>query len=90
VPGREAGVVARKLNDGREFRIVKVFWDPQSLEIRTTALVGDAGAERRDYFIHGEVRPAAIRRIRSFRDALEAARRFPRGERFGQRLSLPS
>src|SRR5262249_34365989 len=28
VPSRESGVVTRKLNDGREFRIVKVYYTP--------------------------------------------------------------
>src|SRR6266511_2356481 len=26
LPGRDAGIVTRRLNDGREFRIVKLFW----------------------------------------------------------------
>jgi len=58
VPGREAGVVTRKLNDGREFRIVKVFWEPQSLAARVEQLHWSATlAQTPNYFIHGEARP---------------------------------
>ncbi len=58
VPGREAGVVTRKLNDGREFRIVKVFWEPQSLAARLEQLRWSATlTQTPSYFIHGEVRP---------------------------------
>jgi 2-polyprenyl-3-methyl-5-hydroxy-6-metoxy-1,4-benzoquinol methylase len=58
VPGREAGVVTRKLNDGREFRIVKVFWEPQSLAARLKQLHWSATlAQTPNYFIHGEARP---------------------------------
>jgi demethylmenaquinone methyltransferase/2-methoxy-6-polyprenyl-1,4-benzoquinol methylase len=58
VPGREAGVVTRKLNDGREFRIVKVFWEPQSLAARLEQLQWSATlAQTPNYFIHGEALP---------------------------------
>jgi 2-polyprenyl-3-methyl-5-hydroxy-6-metoxy-1,4-benzoquinol methylase len=58
LPGREAGVVTRKLNDGREFRIVKVFWEPQSLAARLAQLHWSATlAQTPNYFIHGEARP---------------------------------
>ena len=58
VPGREAGVVARKLNDGREFRIVKVFWEPHSLAARLEQLRWSATlGQTQNYFIHGEARP---------------------------------
>lgn len=33
-----SGVVRRKLNDGREFQIVKVFYEPSELESRLAAL----------------------------------------------------
>lgn len=33
-----SGVVRRKLNDGREFRIVKIFYEPSELESRLAAL----------------------------------------------------
>ena len=57
LPEREAGVVTRRLNDGREFRIVKIFWEPSAL----TASLERAGwtatlTHTPRYFIHGEVR----------------------------------
>jgi demethylmenaquinone methyltransferase/2-methoxy-6-polyprenyl-1,4-benzoquinol methylase len=56
LPGREAGIVTRKLNDGREFRIVKVFYEPAAL----AAKLGPLGwrsklAQTPRYFIYGEV-----------------------------------
>ena len=56
LPGREAGIVTRKLNDGREFRIVKVFYEPAAL----TAKLGPLGwraslAQTPRYFVYGEV-----------------------------------
>ena len=58
LPGREAGVVTRKLNDGREFRIVKIFWEPRSLAARLETLGWSAAlAQTPNYFIHGEARP---------------------------------
>lgn len=58
LPRPDAGVVTRKLNDGREFRIVKIFWEPQ----RLSAKLGELGwkpllAQTPRYFIHGEARP---------------------------------
>jgi demethylmenaquinone methyltransferase/2-methoxy-6-polyprenyl-1,4-benzoquinol methylase len=56
-PGRESGVVTRKLNDGREFRIVKVFWEPRTLAARLERLRWSATlAQTSNYFIHGEAR----------------------------------
>ena len=40
--GPRAGVVARKLNDGRDFRVVKVFHEPEALHARLAALGFDA------------------------------------------------
>lgn len=58
LPGREAGVVMRKLNDGREFQIVKVFWEPQTLAARLDQLGWTATlGQTPSYFIHGEARP---------------------------------
>jgi 2-polyprenyl-3-methyl-5-hydroxy-6-metoxy-1,4-benzoquinol methylase len=56
LPGREAGIVTRKLNDGREFRIVKVFYEAAAL----AAKLGPLGwksklAQTPRYFIYGEV-----------------------------------
>jgi 2-polyprenyl-3-methyl-5-hydroxy-6-metoxy-1,4-benzoquinol methylase len=57
LPGRDAGVVTRKLNDGREFRIVKIFWEPETLSARLAKLGWTASlAQTPRYFIHGEVR----------------------------------
>jgi demethylmenaquinone methyltransferase/2-methoxy-6-polyprenyl-1,4-benzoquinol methylase len=55
-PDREAGVAARKLNDGSEYRIVKIFHEPAALARRLAAL----GLKSRivhtpRYFIHGAV-----------------------------------
>jgi SAM-dependent methyltransferase len=57
-PGRRAGVVTRKLNDGREFRIVKLFYTPGALNARLVR-AGFAGDIRQTsrYFIYGEARP---------------------------------
>jgi len=54
VPSREAGVVTRKLNDGREFRIVKLFYRPDKLARKLSALGwrAEIGQTER-YFIHG-------------------------------------
>jgi SAM-dependent methyltransferase len=56
-PDRHAGIVTRKLDDGREFRIVKVFWEPAAIADRLRALGFDAdiGATAR-YFIYGSAR----------------------------------
>ena len=55
LPGREAGIVTRKLNDGREFRIVKVFYEPAALAAKLDALGWNAGvAQTPHYFIYGE------------------------------------
>jgi demethylmenaquinone methyltransferase/2-methoxy-6-polyprenyl-1,4-benzoquinol methylase len=55
---RHAGVVTRRLDDGREFRIVKVFWEPEGLESRLARVGFDARiAATPRYFIFGEARP---------------------------------
>lgn len=55
LPGREAGVVTRKLNDGREFRIVKVFHEPAALAAKLKPLGWrcELGQTAR-YFVYGE------------------------------------
>jgi demethylmenaquinone methyltransferase/2-methoxy-6-polyprenyl-1,4-benzoquinol methylase len=59
LPGREAGVVTRKLNDGREFRIVKVFHEPSALAARLATLGFRAELRQTErYFIYGEATPA--------------------------------
>jgi len=59
LPGPEAGIVTRRLNDGREFRIVKLFYEPAALAAKLAG-VGFASEIRQTarYFIHGEARPA--------------------------------
>jgi trans-aconitate methyltransferase len=55
LPGREHGIVTRKLNDGREFRIVKVFYEPAALAAKLDALGWNASiAQTPHYFIYGE------------------------------------
>lgn len=57
VPDR-SGLAQRKLNDGREFRIIKVFYEPAVLEKRLAAL-GWQGAARSTgkFFLYGCVTP---------------------------------
>jgi demethylmenaquinone methyltransferase/2-methoxy-6-polyprenyl-1,4-benzoquinol methylase len=59
LPGREAGIVTRRLNDGREFRIVKLFYTPEALNAKL-AQIGFAADIRQTarYFIYGDARPA--------------------------------
>ena len=62
-PDANAGVVTRKLNDGREFRIVKVFHRPDDLA-RRLAEVGWASslAQTTRYFVFGNVCTASVSR----------------------------
>src|ERR1017187_7156870 len=54
LPSDNDGVVTRKLNDGREFRIVKIFYEPELLAARLKELGWGAKLERTaNYFIHG-------------------------------------
>jgi len=57
MPDRHAGIVTRKLDDGREFRIVKVFWEPMMLadRLRRLGFEADIGATAR-YFVYGSAR----------------------------------
>jgi SAM-dependent methyltransferase len=56
LPGRDAGVVTRKLNDGREFRIVKLFYRPEELAAKLSKLGWRAKIRQTEhYFIHGQV-----------------------------------
>ena len=58
-PDRHAGIVTRLLDDGREFRIVKVFWEPAPLSARLAACGFAADlAQTPRYFIYGSARPA--------------------------------
>lgn len=56
----DEGTTRRKLDDGREYRIVKVFHRPEELRGRLQALGWEAAVrETPKYFIHGEGRRAA-------------------------------
>ena len=56
-PDRHAGVVTRRLDDGREFRIVKVFYEPEALATRLQRLGFEARiAQSPRYFVYGDVR----------------------------------
>ncbi len=55
---RDEGVVTRKLNDGREFRIVKLFYRPEELAAKLSTLGWRAEIQQTEhYFIHGQVSP---------------------------------
>ena len=58
LPGREAGIVTRKLNDGREFRIVKVFYEPAALAAKLQPLGWKSKlAQTLRYFRDGDATP---------------------------------
>jgi SAM-dependent methyltransferase len=60
LPPRDAGIVTRKLNDGREFRIVKIFYTPEALGARLAEVGFDSELTQTPrYFLYGEARPAA-------------------------------
>ena len=64
LPERDAGIVTRRLNDGREFRIVKLFWEPRALAARLGALGWSAAiAQTPSYFIHGSAQPASSEKL---------------------------
>ena len=55
-PDRDAGIAQRRLNDGSEFRIVKVFHEPAELARRLASLGFESGVVHTPrYFIHGPV-----------------------------------
>ena len=56
-PDRDAGVATRLLDDGRTFRIVKVFWEPAKLAARLAQCGFDARIDATPrYFIYGAAR----------------------------------
>jgi SAM-dependent methyltransferase len=59
LPKRDAGIVTRRLNNGREFRIVKLFYRPLDLAAKLSALGWRAEIRQTEhYFIHGHASPA--------------------------------
>jgi demethylmenaquinone methyltransferase/2-methoxy-6-polyprenyl-1,4-benzoquinol methylase len=61
LPEQKTGIVTRRLNDGREFRIVKLFYTPGALGAKL-ATVGFASDIRQtaQYFIYGPARPRSL------------------------------
>jgi demethylmenaquinone methyltransferase/2-methoxy-6-polyprenyl-1,4-benzoquinol methylase len=59
VPGKDAEIATRRLNDGREFSIVKLFYTPETLAARLAA-AGFASEIRQtaQYFIYGWAQPS--------------------------------
>jgi trans-aconitate methyltransferase len=61
-PDAESGIVTRKLNDGRQYRIVKIFHTPSMLNERLARLGFAASIVATPrYFIHGGVRAVEAR-----------------------------
>jgi demethylmenaquinone methyltransferase/2-methoxy-6-polyprenyl-1,4-benzoquinol methylase len=55
-PDRDAGIAQRKLNDGSEYRIVKIFHEPEALAARLRTLgFASRVVHTARYFIHGPV-----------------------------------
>jgi len=55
-PDRDAGIAERKLNDGSEYRIVKIFYEPDALAVRLRKLgFASRVVHTPRYFIHGAV-----------------------------------
>ena len=55
-PDRDAGIAERKLNDGSEYRIVKIFYEPDALGVRLRKLgFASRVVHTPRYFIHGAV-----------------------------------
>jgi demethylmenaquinone methyltransferase/2-methoxy-6-polyprenyl-1,4-benzoquinol methylase len=56
----KSGVVRRRLNDGREFSIVKVFYEPAQLQRRLSDRGWDGWVRPSgQFFLYGSVTPAA-------------------------------
>ncbi len=52
--GRDSTVQDRKLNDGRSYRIVKIYYEPEELAARLAALGWQSDLKRSaDYFLYG-------------------------------------
>jgi SAM-dependent methyltransferase len=58
LPGPDDFVMDRRLNDGRHFRVVKVFYEPPELEARLRALGWRGRVQSTgEFFVHGCVEP---------------------------------
>lgn len=58
LPEGDDFVMDRSLNDGRRFRVVKVFYDPPALERRLAALGWEGGVQTTgEFFVYGCLRP---------------------------------
>jgi len=56
--GRDSTVQDRKLNDGRSYRIVKIYYEPEDLAARLSALGWQSDLKRSaDYFLYGSGGP---------------------------------
>ena len=59
--GKDSTVQDRKLNDGRTYRIVKIYHEPESLAAQLAELDWQPAIERTEnYFIYGSARPIGI------------------------------
>jgi trans-aconitate methyltransferase len=60
LPDRVEETMIRRLADGREFRIVKRFYEPQALQQRLAALGWNAQVHTTgEFFVYGQATPAA-------------------------------
>lgn len=60
-PLDESGISRRRLNDGREFEVVKVFYDPGGLEKRLAGMGWNGWVRRtRTFFLYGSVVAADV------------------------------
>jgi SAM-dependent methyltransferase len=80
LPAPEATVTRRRLNDGREYRIVKVFYDPAELTGRLSRLGWDFEIRQTEHYFlyaHGTMREADREHRARSREAITAARSAP-------------
>lgn len=58
LPGPDSTTMTRRLDDGREFQIYKLFYEPNNLRDRLTTLGWNCEVlETRNFFIHGHGKP---------------------------------
>jgi demethylmenaquinone methyltransferase/2-methoxy-6-polyprenyl-1,4-benzoquinol methylase len=56
--GRDSTVQERKLNDGRSYQIVKIYYEPEDLAVRLDQLAWHSDLKRSaDYFLYGSGKP---------------------------------